>query len=321
MFWEPFVRKMRSSAVFSAWMPEVSALCATDFDFAPLLSHAVAAKGDEQEDHEPEDDFDEPLNLDDPLNQVDTEWPPADPWNDVDDLPPPPPARKRRASATYDDLIATGAPLTGPHRRRAAKRARTIETEGYEPRESTIRDHVRPAAPVVAPSFDASTLPVAHGAYGAKVEDKAEKYGSKKRRTVAELIGLGFQLIPWNGVTARPLVDGTGRIFAVLAGQPDNEEYRAAIARAYAFIKAEGIAAQFPASMRHHRRGLFAAINLGLNIGKGQLVPSWLDNKEYTDLSRRLLTNKDIIRMANFASSAFRLWAPRLHGYYVDYNK
>lgn len=187
-------------------MPEVSALRATDFDFAPLLSQAVAAEGANQEDHEPEDDFDDPLNQVDtewppnPLNEIDEEWPPADPWNDVDDLPPPPPERKRRASVTYDDLIATGAPLTGPHRRRAAKRARKIETEGHEPRESTIRDHVEPAAPVVAPSFDASTLPVAHGAYGAKVEDKGEKYGSKKRRTIAELIGLGFQLIPWNGV-------------------------------------------------------------------------------------------------------------------------
>lgn len=91
--------------------------------------------------------------------------------------------------------------------------------------------------------------------------------------------------------------------------------------------------------MRHHRRGLFAAITVGLNFGKGQTAPSWLDNKRYTDLSRRLLANKDIIRMANFAScgpllpfsflfpnahlsaAAFRLWAPRLHGYYIDYNK
>ncbi|KAJ7254117.1 hypothetical protein B0H12DRAFT_1202425 [Mycena haematopus] len=35
----------------------------------------------------------------------------------------------------------------------------------------------------------------------------------------------------------------------------------------------------------------------------------------------RLLAQKDIIRMANFASAAFALWAPRLHAYYVDYNQ
>jgi hypothetical protein len=50
------------------------------------------------------------------------------------------------------------------------------------------------------PSFNASTLPTARGAYAAKVEDKAEKYGGKKRRSLAELIALGFQLVRWNGM-------------------------------------------------------------------------------------------------------------------------
>jgi hypothetical protein len=43
-------------------------------------------------------------------------------------------------------------------------------------------------------------LPAALGAYAARVENKAEKYGGKKRRSVAELIQLGFQLIPWNSL-------------------------------------------------------------------------------------------------------------------------
>lgn len=90
--------------------------------------------------------------------------------------------------------------------------------------------------------------------------------------------------------------------------------------------------------MRRHRRGLFAAINVGLSYGKGQTAPGWLDAKKYTSLVHRLLANKDIVRMANFASgksscffelpfilifpgsAAFGLWAPRLHAYYVDHN-
>ncbi|KAJ7233283.1 hypothetical protein B0H12DRAFT_1028599 [Mycena haematopus] len=152
-----------------------------------------------------------------------------------------------------------------------------------------------------------------------------------------DLLGLGLRLVVWDGKcalvfpplngtlpfprTSRPLVDAQGRILAVLVGQPDDDGYRTAVRRAFDFISSEGCGARFPASMRHHRRGLFAAINIGLTHGKGQLAPTWMDNGVYTPLVARLLANQDIIRMANFASAAFALWAPRLHAYYVDYNK
>ncbi|KAJ7761278.1 hypothetical protein DFH07DRAFT_740376 [Mycena maculata] len=255
-----------------------------------------------------------------PNNSIDEEWPLRDPSNDIDDPLPPPPPRKRPRSPSFDDLLATGKPQTGNHRRRAAKRAKGIQHEGYEPRASIIRDHVLPAEPVTSPAFDASTLPTAQGAYTAKVESKQEKYGSKKRRTLAELIGLGFQVIPWNGIDARPLVDSTGRILAVLAGQLTKDKYPEAVIRAYDFIKTQGTASHFPAAMCRHRRGLFAAINIGLVYGKGQTAPTWLDNKQYASLAERLLSNEDITRMANFASAAFSLWAPRLYRYYVHYN-
>jgi NAD dependent epimerase/dehydratase family enzyme len=54
--------------------------------------------------------------------------------------------------------------------------------------------------------------------------------------------------------------------------------------------------------MRCHRRGLFAAINVGLVYGKGQRTPTWLDNKQHTPVVDRLLGNTDINRLANFAS-------------------
>ncbi|KAJ7797048.1 hypothetical protein B0H14DRAFT_3549290, partial [Mycena olivaceomarginata] len=146
----------------------------------------------------------------------------------------------------------------------------------------TTEKIVKPADPIVVPEFDASSLPAAHGAYGAKREDDSERYGGKKRRTVAELIGLGFHLLRWNGITPHPLVDCMGRIFAVLAGQPDRDDYRAAVGDAYDFIKQQGDATYFPRAFCRHRRGLFAAINVGLTFGKGQAVPTWIDNKEYT---------------------------------------
>ncbi|KAJ7803081.1 hypothetical protein B0H14DRAFT_3487824 [Mycena olivaceomarginata] len=309
MLWTPCMRKTRSGTVFAAWTPAINTLCATDFDFAPLVAAAVAAQVEDQEDEEPHDHLDD----------IDEEWLP-NPLNEVDDLPLLSCSRKRPASPTFDDLLATGQPHKGCHRRRAAKHMRSIQEEGYVPHASIVAEHVKPAVPLHMPSLDAIALPATHSVYAGRVEDKDEKYGAKKRRSLAELISLGFQLVRWDGITARPLVDNAGRIFAVLAGQPDNDRWRRAVSRAYGFIKAEGMGADFPAAMRKHRRGLFAAINIGLGYGKGQRLPTWMDNKQHTPMVNRLLAHPDVNRLANFASSAFSMWAPRLHAHYVKNN-
>ncbi|KAF7367672.1 hypothetical protein MSAN_00830900 [Mycena sanguinolenta] len=336
MLWVPCVRKTRSGATFAAWTAEA-------FHFGPLVSQAVRVECDDQEDIEPGDSLPDP-DIEwpaSPADATDAESTPLDPLNDVNDLPPSPlPApRKRRASPTFEEVCATGKPLKSCHRRRAAKRVKTIHEEGHRPRASVIDQQVRQADPLAVPSLNAEALPAAQGAYVAKIETKIEKRGSKTRRSLAELIGLGFQLIPWDGMcafypiqspsprtclprfsSARPLADGTGRIFASLAGQPQDDEWRAAVARAYQFIKAQGNASDFPTSMRHHQRGLFAAMNVGLMYGKGLRSPTWLDNKKFTPLAERLLAHPDVARMAHFASFTFSLWAPRLYRYYVDHN-
>ncbi|KAF8153712.1 hypothetical protein K438DRAFT_2026628 [Mycena galopus ATCC 62051] len=176
------------------------------------------------------------------------------------------------------------------------------------------------AEPLPPPSFDAATLSVASGAYGAKTEQKPDKYGSKKHRMLTELISLSFQLIPWNGFDAHPLVDSEGRLFLVLAGQPRDDDYCATVDSAFCFIKQQGQAARFPPSMRHHRCGLFATMNMGLTYGKGQHYPTWLDDKEFTGIENVLRTKKHLARMAHFASFAFSLWVPRLYSHYVGYN-
>ncbi|KAJ7033072.1 hypothetical protein C8F04DRAFT_1210942 [Mycena alexandri] len=121
--------------------------------------------------------------------------------------------------------------------------------------------------------------------------------------------------------TPRPIFDSRGRIIAVLAGQPRNPTYAAAAHAAFRVIMDAGAEARFPADMRHHRRGLFAALNVGLSYGKGQKTPCWLNNKQYASLVDRLLDNEHVKRLACFADRAFALWAPRLYQYYVDHDK
>ncbi|KAJ7707056.1 hypothetical protein B0H14DRAFT_3525860 [Mycena olivaceomarginata] len=178
MLWNLNTRTTRSGTVFSAWTAALN--------FAPLLSRAVATET--EDDHESDDDDDvdgvdegTPLNdasgIDkqwpppDPMNDIDDVWPLPDLMNDVDDVPPAAPSLKRRASPSFEDVLATAPALSGPHcrrpaphSRRALKRARAIETEGYTPRPSTVAAHVMTAARLPLPAFNASSMPAALGA-------------------------------------------------------------------------------------------------------------------------------------------------------------
>ncbi|KAF8179315.1 hypothetical protein K438DRAFT_1769024 [Mycena galopus ATCC 62051] len=46
-------------------------------------------------------------------------------------------------------------------------------------------------------------------------------------------------------------------------------------------------------------------MNVGLTfrVGKGQKVPTWMDNKDHTDVATELLADNDVLRLARFASS------------------
>ncbi|KAJ7728834.1 hypothetical protein DFH07DRAFT_969740 [Mycena maculata] len=102
--WTSHLRKTRSGTVFAAWMNEANALRAEDFQFGPLVSRAVAAESDDQEDREPDDDMGD-IDVEWPPNpdtSIDEQWPHPDPLNDVDDPPPPPPPSKRRRATSFD---------------------------------------------------------------------------------------------------------------------------------------------------------------------------------------------------------------------------
>jgi hypothetical protein len=196
-------------------------LKANGLDFASLLAPAVAAEdGDDYEEQDGVSEFDEdyPLHL---ADDIDWEYPlppPPDPFDEVDNVPltPPPPCKKIRRTPSFDDVVAAAVPPhKGPHRQRPAKpksdAAKARLKKGSKKRKEAKRAAERgtPAAIVrrfvhgaepLATSLETAALPVARGAYGAKVEQPGEKWGSKKRRSLAELIRLGFRLVPWNGM-------------------------------------------------------------------------------------------------------------------------
>ncbi|KAF7335507.1 hypothetical protein MVEN_02204500 [Mycena venus] len=313
MIWAPVLHTTPST--FPGSMPaQIAGLKASGFDFAPLLAAAIAGESDDNEEHDSLNEVDEEYSPN-PLNDIDIEYPP-DPLNEVDDVSPSqPPRKKPRHSPSFDKVVAAAVPAhRGPHcrrpakpksdaakaksktgskRRKAEKQDRQIATEGHVPRASTMREYVHGAEPL-ATSLDTATLPAAHGVYVAKIEQKGEKWGSKKCHSLLELLGLGFRLVQWNGIDPCPLVDSKGHVFAVLAGQLNTPSYKASVAAAFQEIMNEGNATKFPADMRKHRRGLFAAINVGLTYSKGQTAPTWLLCGNYTAMTERLLANKHI---------------------------
>ncbi|KAJ7068933.1 hypothetical protein B0H15DRAFT_807364 [Mycena belliarum] len=303
MLWFPEERKVtRSGTVFASFLPKVATLLKSNvFDIAPLLRKAIQVESDDQEDlDDPMDDLDEPAAA-----PMDDSW-----LDELDEPRPPPPPPKR---IRMDEVIASGRkPPSFAHIKRRNRRNKKIAEQGQLPRPATLREHIHQER-VIATECDAATLPAAHGGYSAKVGDT---WGSKKPRSLQDLLGLGFELIKWDGFESRPIVDVHGRIIAALVGQPRSADYAAAAARVFEAIESERKATTYKPAAAHHRRGDFFALNAGLSYGKGQRVPSRLDNGVHAALLARLLGNADVKRLATFASAAFALWAPNVYNYY-----
>ncbi|KAK0468951.1 hypothetical protein IW261DRAFT_1296738, partial [Armillaria novae-zelandiae] len=134
-----------------------------------------------------------------------------------------------------------------------------------------------------------------------------------------ELLGLGFTEVPWEGFDPQPIVDREGRIVAVMAGQPHDPSYSAACMEAHDAILREGAAANFRKPSNNHRRGGFPVVNVGISYGKGQKVPSRLQNGALAAVINRLVGSEAVMRMATYASASYNLWAPRLHRHYADH--
>ncbi|KAJ7098426.1 hypothetical protein C8R44DRAFT_889049 [Mycena epipterygia] len=272
--------------------------------FAVYPNFCPEGEGHGQHEDEDLEDFpDIPMASLDNVEDIDESYPPPiplDPWDEVDNISP---SHDRQRTA-LDDMADGKKPLKNNHHHHAAKRTKNFNERRQAPRASTIQDHVLPTAPIPT-SLNANTLPTAHGAYAAKVETKEEKLGSKKRRSLRELLAMGFTLVSWNGFDLHLLVDSQGRIFVVLAGQPPDPDYAAAVERVFQLLKLEGTVAAFPASLRHHRCGLFAVLNVRLSYGKGQTTPSFLHNDEYAHIVDHLMGNRDVKHMAIFASGRF----------------
>ncbi|GLB38703.1 hypothetical protein LshimejAT787_0505680 [Lyophyllum shimeji] len=200
------------------------------------------------------------------------------------------------------------------------KRRKRLDAEAslhghHAPRPKVIAAHVT-SATAFQTDLDRQKLPATSCGYAApsKLPGEGVYFTS-----LEEVLAQGYRLIPWDGRAAMPLLCSEGRIFAVLAGQAaDDATYAESCWQAYEAITAEGRDATFSYAETHHRRGDFPAVNVGTTMGLGATYPTNRNNNAHGDMVSHLLQNQHIIRLANFADSAFNLWAPNVHKHYRE---
>ncbi|KAF7325204.1 hypothetical protein MKEN_00564600 [Mycena kentingensis (nom. inval.)] len=283
MLWIPTAKTTRSGRIFASFLQT------TTFSIHGPLALAVSAESDKQQDHETDDDLDALDELPPEPNLLD----------DLDEpLPDPlPQPRKRKRSLPPDFTLPPPpkGPQSGAHRRRQRKREEKTAREGHQARTSDVHQLV--------------SLPAANGAWVATGESAGEVRGGKKPRTVMDFLKMGFTNVCWDGKKAEPpapLVDKHGRVFAVLAGQPDGQHYADAVRRMYDAMVRASAEARFRSDFKKHRRGLYAAVTVGFSYGQGQTVPGWLQ-RPHCEVGEALLENPDVQKVASFASEALEI--------------
>ncbi|KAG6809553.1 hypothetical protein H0H92_015830 [Tricholoma furcatifolium] len=217
------------------------------------------------------------------------------------------------------------------HKKRRMQREAQAQQLGHHAvRPEVAAAHVHGAASI-STSLKREDLPVGENAFiarHAKLEEQGWSF-----QTLGEALDAGYQLIQWDGRTCKPLVCKDGRIFAVLAGQPNDPSYEESCRLATEAIMQEGRNATFTQSELNHKRGNFPAVNVGVTMGLGATYPTNLGHSSMMD---RLLNNPHIQRLAHFADgtcsflfpgggdtyeckAAFNLWAPKVHQKFCDH--
>ncbi|KAG6915514.1 hypothetical protein DXG01_011110 [Tephrocybe rancida] len=172
------------------------------------------------------------------------------------------------------------------------------EEFGHHPRRADVVDaHVK-GTPCISTDMSVKDFPVASGGLSTLPARPGEIGWLFK--SLQEALGAGYHLIKWDGKTCMPFVTADGHVFAVCVGQPDDPTYAKACQRAYHLKAEEGRLAHFTDSEMHHKRSDFPAVNVGVTMGIGATYPTNLRTGNHSEMFDRFLSDKDIVRIANF---------------------
>ncbi|KAJ3766631.1 hypothetical protein FB446DRAFT_653498 [Lentinula raphanica] len=168
--------------------------------------------------------------------------------------------------------------------------------------------------------IDARAFDAAKGAHTGK-PGTAKRLGSQSeiqgRYSVQELLDQGFEHIQWDGRVPIPILDNSGLIISVLAGQPGTD-YGCDLDEVFNLFVQVGRDAGLKATnpLGPHKRGSFPAFTRGATMGMGSSTPVALNTGFMGSILDHLVGHKAVRRMAAYQDAAFCLWAPRMHAEY-----
>ncbi|KAJ3553740.1 hypothetical protein NP233_g12576 [Leucocoprinus birnbaumii] len=166
----------------------------------------------------------------------------------------------------------------------------------------------------IATSLDIKSLPVAEGGYQGKPFKEATSL--KQPYDLADLEANHFKYIPWDGKTPRPILDINRRVCAVLAGQPDDKDYEIKCRGVYEAMTSAVSSVVFDDKDKHHVRGDYPVLNVGLTPGQGSTHPINVDLGKYERVVEELLKNDFIQAIARYQNDSFNTWNPKVYARY-----
>ncbi|KAH7908377.1 hypothetical protein BJ138DRAFT_1115901 [Hygrophoropsis aurantiaca] len=225
-------------------------------------------------------------------------------------LPPKPPLPRSSGKKEHQ--------RAGKKAKRARKRQ--LEDQG-DPGAGKMRSRLskKYATPfAVTIKFNAISLRAAKSAFVGARQRIREHHD--RQWHLQELFDRGFDLIPWDGKTTHAIVDSEERIVSILAGRPHDPTWDDVVADATSALHEAGLLADVPKNNRQHSRGDYPTIAVGVSYGNGQMVPGNLKHTAHNEtVVAALLANKSIQRIAGFANSALKFYAPKLFRFYADH--
>ena len=106
--------------------------------------------------------------------------------------------------------------------------------------------------------------------------------------------------------TATPITDSTGRIIAVLAGQPDDPSWSVVHSEAAELLEQTRPLLSLSKKARKHRRGRFGALSFGISHGGGQTIPGNLKQEGSNGgPMSRVVHHSSFERFSGFGSSTW----------------
>ncbi|KAJ3858585.1 hypothetical protein EV359DRAFT_68898 [Lentinula novae-zelandiae] len=206
-----------------------------------------------------------------------------------------------------------------PHKRKAksasmCSKKRKFEKEASKGPGDSHATHAQVLSHGVAVEvdLDASKFEAARGAHTTRL-----------RGGVAKAVHSGgtacsgfFEHIAWDGKTPIPVLDQSGCIIAVLAGQP-RSDYEQDLLEAFKLFSDAGKEVGLGAMAVG---GGFPTFNVGVSMGMGSPVPVALNPGFMVGILNCLVGTKAMLCMAAYqnVTAAFFLWAPRVYDQYKN---